>query len=305
MSPTGVLTELSNQMADAVDSAARYVLQVRSRRWRPAAGVVFAEHHVLVADHAVEQDEDVTVRTHDGRVLAAAVAGRDPSSDLAVLEVADLTVQPAVPSPASARVGQVAIAVGRSWSGAVIAGFGVVSSVGGPWRTGRGPGVEQVIRTDIAPYAGFTGGALLAPDGSLLGVASGILLRGLSLAIPAAIAWPLADGLAQHGGVRRAFLGVAGQPVRLSETQHRGVRTRGILVVNVSDGGPAHRAGLMVGDVLLSLNGQPVEDPDALLSLLTADLVDRPVPVEILRAGTPQTVEVTPQSRETTARRRE
>lgn len=296
------LIELSNQLADAVEGAARYVLQVRGRRWRPAAGVVFADRRVLAADHAVEQDEDLTVRTHDGRVLAATVAGRDPSSDLAVLDVADLTVQPAAPSPASPRVGHLAIAVGRSWSGAVIAGSGVISSVGGPWRTGRGPGVEQVIRTDITPYAGFTGGALLAADGSLLGVASGILLRGLSLAIPAAIAWPLAQGLARHGGMRRAFLGIAGQPVRLSEAQHPGVRTRGILVVNVSDDSPAHRTGLMVGDVLLSLDGQPTEDPDALLSLLTADLVDRAVRVEILRAGTPRTVEVTLGNKETAAR---
>jgi len=293
MSSTGLLTELSNQMADAVDKAARFVVQVRSRRWRPAAGLVFANRHVLVSDHALEQEEDLSIRTHEGRALAATLAGRDPSSDLAVLKVPDLTDEPAAPSKASPRVGQIAIAVGRSWSGAVIAGAGVISSVGGPWRTGRGPGVEQVIRTDITPYAGFTGGALLAPDGSLLGVGSGILLRGLSLAIPAAIAWPLADGLSRHGGVRRAYLGVAGQPVRLSEAQHPGVPSRAVLVVNVSDDSPARRAGLIVGDVLLSLNGQPLEDPEALLSMLTADLVDRVVPLEILRAGSVQSVSVT------------
>lgn len=297
MANSGVLTELSNQMADAVEAAARFVVQVRSRRWRPAAGIVFADHQVVVSDHALEQEEDLSIRAHDGQVLQATLAGRDPSSDLAVLNVPDLAVKPASPSPASARVGQIAIAVGRSWSGAVIAGAGVVSSVGGPWRTGRGPGVEQVIRTDITPYAGFTGGALLAPDGSLLGIGSGILLRGLSLAIPAAIAWPLADGLARHGGVRRAYLGVAGQPVRLSESQHPGVRTRGILVVNVPDDSPARRAGVIVGDVLLSLNGAPVEDPEALLSMLSGDLIDRPVPVEVLRAGAVQTVTVTLASR--------
>ncbi len=290
---TGLLTELSNQVADAVEAAAKFVLQVRSRRWRPAAGVVFARGQVLVSDHALEQEEDLGVRAHDGRVLGATLVGRDPSSDLAVLSVPDLSAEPAVPSTSPARVGQLAIAVGRSWSNGVIAGAGVISSIGGPWRTGRGPGVEQVIRTDITPYAGFTGGAVLAPDGSLLAVGSGILLRGLSLAIPATLAWPLAQRLAQHGGIRRAFLGVAGQPVRLSETQHPGVRNRGILVVSVTDDSPASRAGLIVGDVLLSVNGRPVEDPETLLSLLSGDLVDRTVPVEILRGGSARTIDVT------------
>ncbi len=293
MATIASLTDISNQLAAAVEHAARFVVQVRSRRWRPAAGLVFSDRQVLVSDHALEQEEDLSVRTHEGQVLAATLAGRDASSDLAVLSVPDLTTQPAAPSNVTPRVGQLAIAVGRSWSGAVIAGAGLISSVGGPWRTGRGPGVEQVLRTDITPYAGFTGGALLAADGSLLAVTSGILLRGLSLAIPAAVAWPLAEGLARHGSVRRAYLGIAGQPVRLPESQYPGVRNRGILVVHVSDDSPARRAGLMIGDVLLSLDGQSVEDPEALLSMLTGALVDRAVPVEILRGGSMQTVPVT------------
>jgi S1-C subfamily serine protease len=293
MANIGLLTEFSNQAADAVDRAAPSVLQVRSRRWRPAAGIAFAAEHVLVADHALEQEEDLSVRSHDGRVLAATLAGRDPSSDLAVVKVPGLAAKPAAPSHTSPRVGQIAVAVGRSWSGGVVAGLGVISSIGGPWRTGRGPGVEQVLRTDITPYPGFAGAAVLAPDGSFIGIATGVLLRGLSLVIPAPIAWPVGETLARHGGIRRAFLGVGGQPVRLPESQHPGGPGRGILVVSVSDDSPARRAGIMVGDVLLAFNGQGVEDPETLLSLLTGDLVDRAVPIEILRAGVAQTLTVT------------
>jgi len=307
MAHTNLLLELSNEVADAVDRIAPSVVQVRSRRWRPAAGLVFSPEHVLVSDHAIEQEEDLTVRV-DGRALGATLAGRDPSTDLAVLEVSGLDAPPVVPSAATARVGQLAVAVGRSWSGGIIAGLGVISSIGGPWRTGRGPAVEQVFRTDITPYPGFTGGALLAPDGSLAGVAAGILLRGLNLVIPAKIAWGVADMLARHGRVRRAFLGVGGQPVRLPESQRAAGRDpsagsgsaraqsgadRGILVVSVSDGSPAQRDGVMVGDIILSFAGHRVDDPETLLSLLTGDLIDHAAPLEIMRGGSLRTITVT------------
>ena len=292
MAHTNSLAELSNEVADAVDRIAPSVVQVRSRRWRPAAGLVFSADRVLVSDHAIEHEEDLAVRVN-GRTAAATLGGRDPSTDLAVLDVAGLDAPPIAPSGAPARVGHLAVAVGRSWSGGVIAGLGVISSIGGPWRTGRGPAVEQVIRTDITPYPGFTGGALLAPDGSLSGIALGILLRGLNVVIPARIAWGVADMLARHGRIRRAFLGVGGQPVRLPESQRVGGHDRGVLVVSVSDGSPAQRDGLMVGDVLLSFNGHRVEEPEMLLSLLTGDLIERATPVDILRGGSTQTIKVT------------
>lgn len=292
MANTTLLAELSNQMADVVNVVARSVVQVRSRRWRPAAGVVCSAERILVSDHAIELEEDLTVRVN-GRTASATLAGRDPSTDLAVLHVAGLDAPPVAPSTATARVGQMAVAVGRSWSGGVVAALGMISSVGGPWRTGRGPAVEQVFRTDITPYPGFTGGAVVAPDGSVIGIGAGILLRGLNLVIPAPVAWSVADMLTRHGRMRRAFLGVGGQPVRLPESQRVGDRDRGILVVSVSDNSPAHRDGLMVGDVLVSFNGHAVEDPETLLSLLTGELIGRAAPVEILRGGSARTIAVT------------
>ncbi len=302
MANTNLLIELSHQMADAVESAARSVVQVRSRRWRPAAGVVFAREHVLVSDHAIEHEEDITVRVapaagagadSKSAALAATLAGRDSSTDLAVLKVPGLDAPAVAPSAAPARVGQLAVAVGRSWSGGVVSALAMVSSIGGPWRSGRGPAVEEVLRTDLTPYPGFTGGALLAPDGAIVGVTTGILLRGLSLAIPAAAAWSIADTLARHGRMRRAFLGVGGQPVHLPESQRAGGHGRGILVVTVSDDSPARRDGLLVGDVLLTFNGHAVEDPETLLGLLTGDLIGRPVAIEILRAGGVRSINVT------------
>ncbi len=283
--------DLSNQMADAAERASAFVLQVRTGGWRPTAGTVCLDEHVLVADHALRHEDDLAVRTPDGRVLAATLAGRDPSSALALLKVPGLGVAPAAQGP-SPRVGQLVLAIGRAFSGTVVAGLGVVSSVGGPWRSGRGPAIDEVIRTDATPYPGFAGGALVGADGSCLGIATGILLRGLGLVIPAATAWTVADMLSRHGRVRRAFLGISGQPVRLPGNQQSGEPTRGILVVGLGGDSPAGSAGLLIGDVLLAFNGHAIEDPEQLLSLLTGELIDREVPVDILRAGKRQTISV-------------
>jgi S1-C subfamily serine protease len=284
--------DLSDQMADAAARAAAFVLQVRGGGWRPAAGTVCLDEHVLVADHALRHEEDLGVRTPDGRMLPATLAGRDPSSALALLKVPGLAVPPA-PRAAAPRVGQLALAIGRAFSGTVVAGLGVISSIAGPWRSGRGPAIDEVIRTDATPYPGFAGGALVATDGACLGIATGILLRGLGLVIPAATAWPVAEMLARHGRVRRAFLGISGQPVHLPDSQHPGLPPRGILVVGIGNDSPARAGGLMIGDVLLRFNGQPVEEPEELLALLTGDLIDRAVPVEVLRAGALTTVSIT------------
>ncbi|MGE5361739.1 MAG: S1C family serine protease [Bacteroidales bacterium] len=284
------LIDLSTQMADAAERASAFVVQIRSG-WRPTAGTVCLDEHVLVADHALRHEEDLAVRAPDGRVLPATLAGRDPSSALALLRVPGLGVAPATLG-ASPRVGQLVLAIGRAFSGSVVAGLGVVSSIGGPWRSGRGPAVDEVIRTDATPYPGFAGGALVAADGACVGIATGILLRGLGLVIPTATAWPVAEMLARHGRVRRAFLGISGQPVRLPDSGQPGKHRRGILVVGVGDDSPARTAGLMIGDVLVAFNGHVVDEPEQLLALLTGDLIDHDVPVEILRAGASQAVSI-------------
>jgi S1-C subfamily serine protease len=286
------LMALSNQMADVVDAVAGSVVQVRSGRWRPAAGTVCLDEHVLTAEHTLEHEEEIVVRDADGRILPASFIGRDPSTGLALLKVAGLAAPPVQRSKTAARTGQVALAVGRGWSGGIVAGLGVVSSVGGPWRGGRGPAVEQVIRTDATPYPGFAGGALVGADGSCLGITTGILLRGLGLVIPASGAWPVAETLARDGRIRRPFLGVSGQRVRLPRVGDR-ASEGAILVIGVADDSPAQRAGLMIGDILLAFDGHEVEDPETLLSLLSRDLVDRTVRVEILRAGDRRQIGVT------------
>jgi S1-C subfamily serine protease len=290
---TPVLSTMSNQLADAVERVGPALVQVNGRPRQPSSGTVYAPDLVLAADHAVERDEDLTVETGDGRTLGARLAGRDPASDLALLRVAGLGLAPAVPAPAPPRVGQFALAVGRPSGGELMASIGVVSATGGPLRTSRGL-LERYVRTDATPYPGFSGGALIDAGGAVLGLFTTGLVGGVPLAVPVALAWRVADTLARQGYVARGYLGIGSQPVRIPAGQRAGLaRESGLLVVEIASGSPAERGGLMLGDLLIALDGQPVDDAESLQALLVGERVGRSVPVEVIRGGAPTTLHVT------------
>jgi S1-C subfamily serine protease len=255
--------------------------------------VIYAPGLVLTADHVLEQDEDITVGTHDGRPLPAQLAGRDPSSDLAVLKVLDLGPETAT-ATGPARVGQLILAVGRPSESGPMASIGIVSAVGGPVRTGRGAMLEKYIRTDATPYPGFSGGPLIDITGAVVGITTTGLVGGVALGVPVEVAWRIADTLAKHGSIKRGHLGISGQPVHLPEGQRAGrEQERGLLLVRVEKDSPAEKSGLLLGDVLVSVDGQKVEDTDDLQVLLSGSRVGTAVPVEVIRGGTLQTLNVT------------
>jgi serine protease DegQ len=290
-----LLAALSDGMADAVEKIGTSVVRVNGRRRRPASGVVYAPDMVLTASHALEREEDLTVGVSDGRALPAQFVGRDPSTDLAALRVEDLNVDAAAPAHRKARVGQLALAVGSPGRGeGPRASLGVVSSVGGPLRTWRGPRLERYIQTDATPYPGFSGGPLIDARGNVLGIMTTGLARGAALAIPSELAWRVAKTLEERGSVKRGYLGILSQPVRLPNGQRLGLAQRGgLLVVGVEEESPAGRGGLIIGDILATLDGQPLEDTEDLLVLLTGERVGREVPVKVIRGGEFQTLRVT------------
>jgi serine protease DegQ len=295
MENTDTLGAFSDGMADAVESIARSLVRVNGRRRRSGSGVVFAQDTVLTASHVLEREEDLSVETSDGRTLPARFAGRDHSTDLAVLSVDGLNVEPAEPAEGNARVGQISLAVGSHSHGeGPRATLGVVSAVGGPVRTRRGPRLERFIQTDATPYPGFSGGPLIDARGKVLGILVSGWGRGAAFAIPADIAWRTAGTLHERGSVKRGYLGILSQPVRLPDGERLGLTQRGgLLVVGVEDGSPAARGGLMVGDIIVTLDGQPVEDTDDLLVLLAGERVGRPVPVKLVRGGELTEIEIT------------
>jgi S1-C subfamily serine protease len=212
-----------------------------------------------------------------------------------VLNVGGLDIDPATPAEGDARVGQISLAVGSHSRGeGPRATLGVVSAVGGPVRSRRGPRVERYIQTDATPYPGFSGGPLIDARGDVLGILVSGWGRGAAFAIPADIAWRTAGTLSERGSVKRGYLGILSQPVRLPHGQSLGLTQRGgLLVVGVEDGSPADRGGLIVGDILATLDGQPIEDTEDLLVLLAGDRVGRSVPVKLVRGGELTEVEIT------------
>ncbi len=283
---------VSNQMADAVASIAPSVVQVHGSR-RPASGVVHAKDTVLTTTRAIGREDGLRARTQDGRVLDAELLGWDPATNLAVLRAAGLDAPPATVADTPARVGHLTLAVARSWSNSLTASAGIVAVIGGPLPTGRGRAIDEVIRTTAPMHEGFAGGAVIDATGRLIGIATAAEIRGLGVVIPAPIAWKTAAAVIEHGGVKRGYLGIAGQPARLTG-QQRDVegREEALLVVGVTPGSPAEAAGILVGDVMLEFDGHSVESPEDLLELLRGDRVGRRVGLRLLRGGEARGLEV-------------
>jgi len=286
-----ILSDLSNELATAIDRASQAVVQVQGHH-RPAAGVVFAQDLVAAPARAIADDTAV-VRLPGGKTVEGAVLGHALSMGLAVVRVPELGLAP-IAVGADPQVGHLAIAVGRTWSGGVMATVTNVAVVGGPLRTGRTSQLERVIRIAQPPHGALTGGALINGDGAIVGIVTGSEIRGTTVVVPASLAWPAAREVAAHGGTKQGFIGVSSTTVSLPERQ-RGGRTQkyGLIVTGVVSESPADAAGLLVGDVIVAFDGQAVEEPEALVTKLRGDRVGKPATLTILRGVKAQDVAVT------------
>jgi S1-C subfamily serine protease len=276
-----IFTSLSDACADAVQRASASVVQVHAQQ-RPAAGVVFAPDLVLAPAHLLENDT-VSVVTSSGETREGVVLGRAFSFGLAVVRAAGLGIQPLEPG-GEPRVGQLAIAVGRTFSAGVIASVTNIAVVGGPLRTSRLTRLETVLRIAQPPHGAFVGGALVDGAGRALGIITGTDIRSTTVVIPAAIAVGIANQIVERGGTKQGFLGVSSTSVRLRGAQAAG-RTQeyGLLVSSVVEGGPADRAGVVIGDIIVGFDGNPVQEPESLVALLRADRSDTPAALTVIR----------------------
>jgi S1-C subfamily serine protease len=295
---SAVLQSLSSELADAVASAGRAVVAIHARRRIPASGVHWRPGVIVATNHTINRDDKITVTLPDATTAPATLAGRDPSTDLAVLKVAATGLATASPRPDEPpRVGELVLALGRPGPG-LTASWGVVSSVDGPWRTWQGGGgeIDALARLDVAIYDGFSGGPLIDAAGRVLGINTSALARGAALAIPVATVERTVAELLERGTIRRAYLGIGTQPVRVPRSLLETLQLTSdlaLLVVSVEPGGPADRAGLLLGDVLLELDGTAVRDPGDVLAKLGRDRVGQPLAARVIRGGQVKTVTVT------------
>jgi S1-C subfamily serine protease len=290
-----VLVELSDALADAAEKAGRATVLVQARRRMPASGIAYASDLILTADHVLEREEGIEVLLADGAKVPARVAGRDAGSDLAVLRLENDVATAADMTKSPARLGQMVLALGRPSPDGIEASLGTVSAIGGPIRTGRGGMLERYIRTDSISYPGFSGGPLVAADGTVLGLNTSGLANGPAITIPADIAWRIAETLVRDGRIKRGYLGIRSQAVEVPEASQKALRREqpaGLLIVGVEHDSPASRGGLMVGDILVAVAGAPVLHHDELFARLNGDVAGKSTPIEILRGGQPQTLSV-------------
>jgi serine protease DegQ len=293
---SGVLQSLSNDLAGAVERAGQSIVAIHARRRIPASGIHWRPGVVVTANHTLHRDDDITVTLPDGSTVPAVIAGRDPSTDLAILKIDAPKVAVAESADgAGLRVGRLVLAVGRPGT-SVTASMGVISAVGGEWRTWHGGRVDQLVRLDIAIYDGFSGGALLDSLGAVLGINTSGLSRASALTVPAATVNRVIDVLLKEGRVARGYVGLGMQPVRLPDalaSQHGVADGVGLMVVSAEASGPADKAGVMIGDVLIALDDTPVTDPSELLALLSGDRIGSEAKAKLIRAGKLMTLGIT------------
>jgi S1-C subfamily serine protease len=293
----GPLTALSNDLAAAVDTVGRSVVAIHARRRIPASGVVWQPGVVIAAHHTIQRDDDISVTLHDGTTAAATLAGRDPSTDLAVLRLPDGTASapPVAPSAETPRVGQLVLALGRPGS-SVTASLGIVSALGGEWRTWQGGTIDRFVRLDVAVYDGFSGGPLVDATGRVAGINTSGLARATALTVPSATVSRIAGQLLARGHIARGWLGIATQPVRLPAALQRSLGTQaeaGLVVVNVEPDSPADRGGLLIGDILVALDDRAVSDPGDVLGALGGDRIGQPASLQVARGGRAERLTVT------------
>ena len=287
------LLSLSNDLAGAVERVAPSILEVHARPRLPSTGIHWRAGLVVTADHTVRAEDGITVTTPEGRSLPATLAGRDRGTDLAVLRVPELGSSPAtIGDDAALQVGHMVLALGYGPR----ASWGVISAVGPRWRSWRGGEIDRLVRLDLVLYPGFSGGPLVDAAGRVVGLNTSGLAREMRLAVPATTVTRVADELLRKGHVSRGYLGLGMQPVVLPEALRGQLGLpgdTGLIVVTVQPDGPAARAGVLLGDVLVALDGAPLADLDDVQAHLGPDRIGTTVTALVVRAGARAEVRVT------------
>jgi S1-C subfamily serine protease len=282
------LLALSNNLADAVERAGRAVVAVNARHRIPSSGVHWRTGVIVTADHTVRRDEEITVTLPDNRTVAATLIGRDSSTDLAVLKLQDVDLPTAEIGDTDAlKVGNIVLAVARPGDRGLSASLGVVSAKGIAQRNWCGGQTEGFIKLDLSLYPGFSGSPLVDATGTVVGINT-VGPRSMVLAIPVATVNRVIDTLLEKGRITRGYLGLGMQPVLLPDRLKNALNLSsngGVIVINVEANGPADRAGVLIGDVLISLDRQPISDTGDVQAMLGSESVGKTLNAQIIRGG--------------------
>ena len=293
------LVELSNALAAATEQAAAHVAAVHSEPRGSASGVIWRPGVIVTSEHALRRDEDIRVTLADGRVAQATLVGRDPSTDLAVLKCADATNAIAsgnAGDPATLRPGSLILAVGRTRASGPVAAFGAVSLVAPERKTWTGVSLSPYVRLDVSIQPTAVGGAVVDAAGKIFGVITPRFGRFGATLTPAATVNDVVDTLLEKGRIPRGYLGVGLQPVRVPEALRQTLKReeRGAaIVLEIEPDSPANKAGLMIGDIIVSLGGNSVSRLEDIHSKLHGSAIGKPFAIGFVRGGALQEAEIT------------
>ena len=287
-----LLDAYSTTVSSVADAVGPAVAMVALEGKGHGSGVVISQDGLVITNsHVVGKATEVRVNLPDGGRLSARVLGSDPDTDLAILKADGSALPIALLGDSGLlRRGQIAIAIGNPLGFESTVTAGVISALGRSLRSPSGRPIEDVIQTDAALNPGNSGGALVASNGEVIGVNTAMIAgaQGICFAVASNTVRLVLSEVLQHGAVRRAWLGLAADtvaiPRRVADAAHISTRSAAVLH-SIVEGGPAERAGVKEGDVLLTLDGRPVEGPGPLLRMLNADAIGTTVRLSLLRHG--------------------
>ena len=284
-----VLVDLSDALARETERAAAGIVAVHTESRGSSSGVVWRPGVIVTAEHALRRDEEIHVTLPDGRVVAATLAGRDASTDLAVLKCADAATPLSESSDAAGiKPGSLVLVVGRTRVSGPVAALGAVSLVTAERRTWMGVPFSPYIRLDVGLQPTAVGGAVIDASGSVLGVATPRFARFGAIAVPASTVNRVVDALLQKGHIPRAYLGVGLHPIRLPEALRQSLgrnEKTAAIVVEVEPESPAHKGGILIGDLLVSFGAHPIARVEDVHAQLSAESIGKPVVVKLVRGG--------------------
>ncbi len=290
------LHQMSDDLATLVKTLGPSLVRVEARKRLPATGIVWSSDGlIMTAHHVVNREDGIRVGLADGRSLDARLVGRDPTTDLALLQVQESGLTPPAwgdVSGVDVSVGHLVIALGRPGRTSHAA-LGLISALGDDWRTPAGGRIDRYMHIDIVMYPGFSGGPLVNTAGQVVGLNTSALLRNMNMAIPIATVNRVGAMLRDDGRIRRGFLGVSAQPVPLpASTVEQVGQDTGLLLVAVEPGSPADQGGLVLGDTLVSLDGTRMCQQDDLTAFMAPDRIGQTITVQLLRGGQMQALQV-------------
>jgi S1-C subfamily serine protease len=291
------LVALSDGLATAAANAARFVVAVHARQRIASSGILWRPGVVVTASHAIKREDDLRVTLPDGTRVRATLAGRDEGTDVAVLRVDETIGEPlSIGESSTPKVGNFVLALARDEDGDLCASFGAVSSVSGPWRTWRGGQIDRFVRLDLALYPGFSGGPLVDAHGAIVGMNTSGLTRNVSVSVPMSTLNRATRELLERGHIPRGYLGVGMQPVALPASLQSMLGTdanTAVMILSLAPGGPAETAGIMLGDIVVALDGHAVTAIEDVQAALGTERIGGSVLASVVRGGKVENVAVT------------